>query len=152
MGQVGLSAFLQRVPVRGAGGERNTHIRRSIQSVSVCVSVSVFIFVSTENPNSHIYVVVKGISIEILALLRTGYSDEMPIQNDDKVTDPQRLCTVRSQLSCNYSVSSAGLSVNSSKYSGLSNSKGFWIHLLSFRMAYLSVGKQRSKFSISAAR
>ena len=48
----------------------------------------VFIFVSTENTNSHMYVVVKGISIEILALLRTGYSDAMLIQNDDKVTDP----------------------------------------------------------------
>ena len=35
----------------------------------------------------HIYVVMKGICIDILALLRTGYSDEMRIQND-KDTDP----------------------------------------------------------------
>ena len=65
--------------------ESATRISGAAFSLFLCF---VFIFVSTENPNSHMYVVVKGISIEILALLRTGYSDEMLIQNDDKVTDP----------------------------------------------------------------
>lgn len=79
----------------------------------------VFIFVRTENPTSHLYVVVKGISNSMLALLKTVYSDEMLTQNYDNVMDS---CLLLSD-------------------SGLSKSKGFWIHLLSCKMSYLSLGK-----------
>lgn len=106
---------------------------------SVCI-LSLF-FVRTENPTSHLYVVVKGISNSMLALLKTGYSDEMLTQNDDNVMDSCLFLSVWSLLSCNSSVSSEAVSPSSSSDSGLSKSKGFWIHLLSCKMSYLSLGK-----------
>ena len=62
----------------GVQEESATRISGAAFSLFLCF---VFIFVRTENPTSHLYVVVKGICGKMLALLRTGYSDEILIQN-----------------------------------------------------------------------
>ena len=102
--------------------ESATRISGAAFSLFLCF---VFIFVKTENPTSQLYVVVKGMSSKMLAVHRTGYSDEVLIYNEDYVMHSCLLFSLLSLLSCKHSVSSAGVSPSSSNDSGLSNSKGF---------------------------
>lgn len=96
-----------------------------------CVqSVSVFClyFCQIKNPTIHLYVVVKGMSSKMLALLRRGYSDKTLILNENNKTNAF-MSSVQLLLSCNSSASSAGVSPSSRNDSRFSFSNTFWILL-----------------------